>query len=215
MYDVVFHGLSTGKRLFYDKSYMDRIVLYMRKNAPVSYFIVADKPKRHNLMAIEGYSQQDALRKALGQGDDLERFIAKYHTVPILRWSHIEQLRVYQHNLQVLQSAWCSNSTFRQDCQKLVLEFLQLPANLQKIHNSGIHLSKAVEIASQYVVEELALLTGFPVTVGGKVLEIYPGRHDIQESINEKRYGFEHQLYLNAHRWFEDISRMKQPVISH
>ena len=205
---VAFMGLSLGKPLFYDRGIMGSYIGFLHENFMKSYLLIADKPKRYNIMALEGISENDVLVRISKASKDMRIFLrklsSKYEDIYIVDWSEVADDN-YQHNLAILTLMYQQNEKFREECGERVIEFLSIPSNSKKIEQIGSTLEKALEIASRYHLEELAMLLSLPISLGEKVCEIYPGVDSVQEKLQSGRYDFCSKLRKNPNRLFMEV----------
>ena len=111
----------------------------------------------------------------------------------------------YKHNLNVLTNKYNESLEFRNECDKKVREFLSIPSNKQKLEGIGSTLEQGVGVASKYHLEELAMLLSFPISLGEKVCEIYPGMDEVQERLQREEYEFSSELRKNPNRLFMEV----------
>ena len=205
---VAFIGISLGKPLFYNKEVMEGYVDFLHENFAKAYLLIADTPKRHNIIALEGISEEEALQRITTTSEEtkifFEKLASKYSDVHIINWNDASDDN-YKHNLNVLTRKYHESPEFREECDERVREFLSIPSNKQKLDEIGSTLEKGVGVASKYHLEELAMLLSFPVSLGERVCEIYPGRNEIQEKLQREEYDFSSELRKNPNRLFMEV----------
>ena len=187
-----FIGLSIGKKEFMDIKVMNAYASYLHENFPYSLIIVADTLKRHNIEAIDGICEKEALRRATIAGDDLFRFIEKItrhlYNVKASRWQDLAQGVIYENELELLRQSYEESIHFREDVKMEARKFLEQPANILKIQRHST-LDDAIFIAKNYVLEELALTSAIPKISGyGPWVEIYPGKMELQNKLYSGYY---------------------------
>ncbi len=185
-------GLSIGKKEFENDQIITAYAYYLHETFDFSLMIIADTLKRHNIMAIEGVSETEALRRASIAGNNLFRFIEKktrrLYNVKVARWDDFMQEVPCRKDLLSLQQGYKESISFRRDCDDCVRLFLENPSNLAKI-NMHSTLEKAVSIAKDYLLEELAVMSALPQLFGGShCVEIYPGKLEVQHRLYSGHY---------------------------
>ena len=174
-------GLSLGKKIFYDTVVMTGYAKFMQAHFAQSYFIIADTPKCHNIMALEGVTYDEALKRVCVGGQQMRRFldkiVAPYLTVHVLNWDDIIEPG-YKTNLSFLQEYYQTNDSFRDACNETVLQFLDIPANKAKYEARSMTCAQALARAHYYFIEEMAGVGSFPVTFESPCCWIYPEESD-------------------------------------
>lgn len=202
---IGFMGLSVGKQDFMRKETMHEYGAFMQENFPFSFFVIADYPKKYNLMALEGFSERKAEERTRVAGDDLRNMLEKvtrnYPRVKVTRWGHFMN-EDYLHNLGIVKNAYVQNPEFKDEVDSFAQEFLTLPTNIAKLKGDG---KNQIAIAKEYVLDELAFLVAFPVNFSIPVCEIYPGRHELHEKLQEKSFSFCNDLRLKENRVFMGV----------
>ena len=185
-------GLSVGKADFENPQTMTEYARFMQERFAYSLMVVADVPKRHNIMALEGVSEVKAEQRARVAGDDMRNAIEKitrdYPNVKVARWRHFAEEK-YSHNLEVLQEAYRSDGEFMDECNCVVWKFLSQSMGNPRT-NPNISVADRVANAKNYLLEELALLVAIPFAFQLPVCEIYPGRNEIHERIQNREFEF-------------------------
>lgn len=198
-------GLSVGKPDFENKENMASYCQFMQKHFLYGVFIIADYPKKYNIMALEGVSEKRAEERASIAGDSmrnsLEKITRDYTFVKVARWQNFMNQK-YKDNLRVLESAYQSDLTFQQSSNKIVREFLNSPTNLTKWKESN---QPPVSKAKDYLLDELALLISAPFSFPLPVCEIYPGRNEIHEQVQERKFPFCKNLHIKNDRVFMEV----------
>lgn len=202
-----FMGLSVGKKIFENKKIMSQYAEFMNDHFSNSFFLIADLPKRYNLIAIEGINENSALRRVLMAGNNMERFLQKivkpFSRVGIKRYSEL-QSKEYEDNLEVLRQAYENNPDFRSECDKAVFEFLSLPQNRRKILERKNLFKDSLRLATNYKIDELALLLAMPLKTNN-LCEIYPGKDNLHERVQNNEFDFCRALKMNPTRRFMEV----------
>ena len=179
-------GLSVGKLAFSHPTLLRAYAAFMQDHFSESVFLIADHPKIHNIRALEGASWEEAERRVNIAGNDmqrsLEKVVSSFPSVRIARWTDFHDI-VYTHNFQVILQEF--DGEFKRRVDTITMAFLELPANKAKWKSRA---SPPLEIARRYVLEELALLTAIPFAFKLPLCEIYPGRNEIQEDLQSKKF---------------------------
>lgn len=195
-------GLSVGKADFEDHEAMISYCDFMQKNFAYGVFIIADYPKKHNIMALEEVSERRAEERTRIAGDNmrnaLEKITRDYPFVKVARWQHFMDER-YRYNLKVLEQGYSSDLTFSQSCDNIVSEFLNTPSNLAKWKEKN---QPPISVAKNYLLDELALLVSAPFSFPLPVCEIYPGRNEVHEDVQGRKFSFCHNLHIKDDRVF-------------
>ena len=206
--NVAFMGLSLGKPLFSNKRIMSDYIDFLHENFDESYLLIADNPKRHNIVALEGISEEEALKRISETSRNmrvfLEKLASKYLDIHVINWDESIDEN-YDHNLSILTRKYHENQEFREECDEGVNEFLSIPSNKGKLEGIGSTLERGVEVASRYHLEELAMLLSLPVALGKKVCEVYPGVNKVQEKLQRDNYDFCSELRKNPNRLFMEV----------
>ncbi len=197
-----FMGLSVGKKLFGNKKVIREYAEFMSKHFSESYFLIADLPKKYNIMAIEGISEQSALTKVMRAGYCmrifLERITEDFPNVYVKNYSELQDEN-YWENLKVLKKAYMQNKEFRDLCQKDVRKFLNLSRNKEKIECRNFE--RVLKIAVKYRIDELAILLSIPLGYE-KFCEICPEEDELHEKLQRKEFDFCSKLRINPKRMF-------------
>jgi tRNA-dependent cyclodipeptide synthase len=205
---IGFMGLSLGKPLFSDKEVMQRYASFMSDHFSYSYFCIADTPKIHNIVAIDGVTEEEAMLRVSRAGESARKFLEKitahYDNMSIVSWDEMSDHNYYS-NLKILGQAYENHGNFRRDCDEYVLGFLNLPSNIKKIKARPVGLEMVLEQAHHYLMEELAMLLSFPARFEEAVCEIYPGRNEPQEKLQQGMYEFCSKLVFNKNRLFMEV----------
>ena len=201
---VGFMGLSVGKVNFENPEAMKAYSEFMQNNFLYGVFVIADFPKKYNIMALDGASEKTAEQRTQIAGDNLRNALEKttrdFPRVKVARWKHFMD-SLYGDNLEVLSKAYETEEGFQQACNHLVWEFLSLPANLAR-RNKSASLADCVAMSKNYVLDELALLVSAPFSFPLPVCEIYPGRNEVHEQVQERMYTFCKDLHIKSDRVF-------------
>ena len=199
-------GLSLGKSIFYDRKAMEQYAKYLDSQFSESYLLIADLPKRHNIMALEGISEERAIERVIVASKDFRKFldsiVSSYPRIHILNWEDATDDN-YNSNLGNLRRLYKENTLFREDCNERVNEFLSISANKRRLAVFGKTPGEVVHLASNYLLEELAMLLSLPIRLGEKVCEIYPGINEIQEKLQMGEYCLD--LLKNPERMFMEV----------
>src|SRR3989344_6827211 len=183
-------GLSVGKQDFENPAVMASYCDFMQNNFLYGLFVIADYPKKYNVMALEGYSEKRAEERRRIAGDNrrnaLEKITRGYPLVKVARWKNF-MTPSYEHNLEVLRRAYSEDARFQVSTNSFVREFLNSPANLQRLREDD---REQVSIAKEYLLDELALLIAAPFAIHLPVCEIYPGRNELHERVQERHFSF-------------------------
>lgn len=194
-------GISLGKQHFHDTQNMKRYIEYMNTYFEQGYFLIADHPKRHNLVALEGITYPEADSRMEKQSIDYENFLRKltdpHPDLHILSFEEYVLADAYQWNLLLLQTAFAQGDakdphSFRSHVEMAVDQFLeQFYVHDQPLDPDRPPKDFARDISKEYVLEEMALLEGIQTLLPAPLTEIYPGKAWLQESLHHGRY---HQL---------------------
>ena len=178
-------ALSIGKKDFSDLTAMQEYATFMKDHFVHSVLLIADLPKIHNIMALEGVSWNEAERRAKIAGDDMQRSLEKivrsFPSVKVSRWADFQDIYYDFHRQAMVQEyAFNADPVFKNGVDALTMEFLELPANKAKWKDPN---TPPLDIAKRYVLDELAMLTAIPHSFELPLCEIYPGRNELQEAI--------------------------------
>ena len=194
-------ALSIGKKEFSDLAAMHAYSTFMFNHFAYSVLLIADRPKIHNIMALEGVSWKEAERRALIAGDDMQRSLEKLvrnlPSVKVSRWADFQDTW-YDYNRQVILQEF--SGEFKRRVDALTMEFLELPANKAKWQDPH---TPPLDIARRYVLDELCMLTAIPESFTLPVCEIYPGRNELQEDLQANKFcGLNGRLMVKPDRVF-------------
>ncbi len=194
-------ALSIGKKDFSNLTAMREYALFMQEHFAHSVFLIADLPKIHNIMALDCVSWNEAERRAKLAGDDMQRnldkIVRQIPSVKVSRWADFQDIW-YGHTRQVILQEFAGD--FKRRVDALTMEFLELPANKAKWQNRN---TPPLEVARRYVLDELCMLTAIPESFTLPVCEIYPGRNEVQEDLQAKKFwGLDGRLMVNSNRVF-------------
>jgi len=201
-----FMGLSAGKSLFTSSEAMKAYACFGHEKFRSFTFLIADLPKRYNLMALEGIDEVRATYRTAIIGLDMRRLLKKitgnYKNVTVRNWIDFSDNEDYQKNLALLNNAYQSDNGFSFECNSIVWGFLSLPKNLERSQRLGNSLEDRVKICKSYVLDEFAMLLAVPKILGEDVCEIYPGKNDLQEKLQRGEFSFCDELIINPQRKF-------------
>jgi len=174
---------------------------FMQNNFLYGLFVIADFPKKYNIMAIDGDSEKKAEERARIAGDNmrnaLERITRDYPLVKVSMWrNHMDDK--YIRNIKVLQEGYAADNGFRFSANELVNKFLSLPSNRVKWKTS----EPPTDIAKNYLLDELAGLLSIPCSIQLPVCEIYPGRNEVHERVQNREFPFCRDLQIKDDRVF-------------
>ncbi len=176
-------GLSVGKLLFQDKVAMRDYAQFLGSSFAQGIFLIADLPKRYNIMAIDEVSKETAQRRALLQGDNQQRMLQKLiqsiPNVTVTRWSDF-QTPSYRDNLSVLRAEYAKQVAFRESVDDYVASFMR--AHEGKIAGRR---AAALAVAKEYVLDELALLTSLTTQFRLPVCQIYPQNSFVEDVLRD------------------------------
>ena len=199
---IGFIGLSVGKVDFETPNIMNAYCQFMQHHFLYGIFMIGDYPKKYNIMALDGGSEKKAEERPRVAGDNmrnnLEKVTRDYPFVKVARYKHF-MTPLYQTNLTVLQTVYVSNLSFQRSANEIVDEFLNIPTNLTKWR--GIKEPPASKV-KDYLLDELALLTSAPFSFPLPVCEIYPGRNELQEQVQQRQFPFCKDLHIKDDRVF-------------
>jgi tRNA-dependent cyclodipeptide synthase len=200
-------GLSLGKQLFENKNVMQFYSRFLSENFSESFFLIADLPKKYNIMAIEGVSEDEALKRINNTSQKykifLERMTEGFPNISIKHYAELQDEN-YFHNIKVLREAYLKDLKFRLQVRKDVVDFLSLPNNKKKIDSSQLSFNESVDIAINYRIDELALLLAIPCKYD-KLYEVYPGVDPLHERLHEGKFEFCKNLKQNPRRKFLEV----------
>lgn len=194
-------GISIGKIDFMNPQIMMEYSRFMQEKFQFSLLIIGDLPKKYNIMALEGVSEKKAEEKTRAAGNDmlgmLEKITANFPLVKVSRWRNHMGER-YARNLKILQESYANNDKFRASSNDLVNDFLSLPLNRVKWKTS----EPPTNIAKNYLLDELAGLLSIPFIFELPVCEIYPGRSEVHERVQNREFPFCKDLHIRDDRVF-------------
>ena len=197
-----FMGLSVGKKIFEDKKIMRGYSRFLADTFAKSFFLVADLPKRYNIMAIENISEQEALTRVMKAGYNLRVFLEKItRDMPNVNVKNYSELQspAYYENLRILEKAYKLNVQFKMECDADVRNFLSIDRNKEKLN--GRNFEKALETAVKYRIDELAILLAIPCGCN-KICEVYPGKDALHEKLRKGKFDFCSELNIGNNRNF-------------
>ena len=202
-----FMGLSLGKKLFYDKKFIKSFASFLNDNFDESFLLIADLPKKYNLIAIDGLSESEAQNKIIIASREmrifLERTLKEFDNVKVKSYCELQDEN-YLHNLNLLKEAYKQNKEFREQIRKDVEDFIRLPINKEKILKRGFSIEEAIDISLNYRLDELAILLSIPCRFNG-IYEFYPGHDLLHEDLQNGKYPFCKDLKTNANRDFLEV----------
>jgi tRNA-dependent cyclodipeptide synthase len=206
--DVAFMGLSLGKPQFNNKKIMEEYINFLTNNFNKSFLIIGDLPKRHNILALENVREEEALQRISKTSKNMRRFLeklsSKYSNIQIIDWTDSSDLD-YCHNLSILKREYNNNLEFQEECNNIVRKFISIPSNKDKLEVIGSNIKQGVKISSNYLLEELSMLLSLPLKLGVNVCEIYPGKNEVQEKLQNDEYNFCSELKKNPKRTFMEV----------
>ena len=195
-------GLSVGKAEFMNPVIMERYAQFMQDHFAYSVMIIADFPKKYNIMALRGVTEDVAEKRTEMAGNELrtnlERVTRDFPTVKVARWRQF-MTPDYEHNLRVMRGAYLQESEFRNSCDGLVMDFLNIPENKARWSSQA---NPPLEVAKEYVLDELALFLSVPLSFRLPICEIYPGRNEVHERVQNRDFAFCRDLRLREDRLF-------------
>jgi len=201
-------GLSLGKPLFNNKNAMTAYASFMNDNFSSSYLLIADIPKRHNIMALDQINEEEAYRRVKIASSNMKKFLEKvaspYPSIKICNWTDFTG-KDYETNLSILQKAYAQDKRFGMACDESVKAFLELPQNKMKIHNSARTFEDILTRVARYRLEELAMLLAIPKRFDGLFCEIYPGKDELQEQLQRGEFKFCKDLVISQTRIFMEV----------
>jgi len=195
-------GVSVGKADFMNPAIMEQYARFMQEHFVHSVIVIADFPKKYNIMALQGVSEDTAQKRAEMAGNELrtnlERVTRDFPTVKVARWRHFMNPD-YAHNLRVMREGYSQDREFRQSCDELVMDFLNIPENRARWTE---RTNPPLDVAKEYVLDELALLIAIPRYFRLATCEIYPGRNEVHEKLQNKKFAFCDDIRLRGDRKF-------------
>jgi len=198
-------GLSIGKKEFMDKEIMEDYTKFMQDYFIHSVLIVADFPKKYNIMALEGVSEKAAEERSRIGGDNMRNMLEKitrdYPLVKVARWKDF-MTKEYRNNLRVIHSGYEYHSGFQEGVRNLVEEFLHSSQNLARPRV----LNPSRDMLKDYVLDELAFLLAAPLSFSLPICEIYPGKNRLQEDLQSGAFPFCKDLKISESRIFMDAN---------
>ncbi len=206
--DIAFIGLSLGKQEFINKKVMEGYIDFLTKDFNKSFLLIADLPKRHNILALENVKEEEALQRVTIASKDMRRFLeklsSKYSNIQIIDWTDSSDSN-YHHNLNILKREYNNNLDFQEECDSMLRNFISIPSNKDKLEVIGSNIKQGVKISSNYLLEELSMLLSLPLKLGVNVCEIYPGKNEVQEKLQNDEYDFCSELKKNPKRTFMEV----------
>ncbi len=116
---VALMGLSVGKQDFENHNAMASYCDFMQSNFLYGLFVIADFPKKYNIMALDGSSEKRAEERTRIAGDNmrnaLERITRDYPLVKVTRWRDF-MTSSYEQNLKILREAYSNDPDFQEKC---------------------------------------------------------------------------------------------------
>ena len=148
-------GISVGKSDFEDREIMKSYCDFMQEQFLYGVFIIADYPKKYNIMALENVPEKRAEERTRIAGNNmrnaLEKITRDFPLIKVSRWKCFMNQR-YRDNLEVLERAYASDLTFQESCNDIVLDFLNCNSNVNKWKEQK---QPPILIAKNYLLDEL------------------------------------------------------------
>ncbi|MAG45604.1 MAG: hypothetical protein CMH63_02410 [Nanoarchaeota archaeon] len=201
--------VSMGKPYFGDRENMEFYVRYLDDNFSEGHVLVVDSPKRYNLMALEGITEEEALGRIEEHYGNYEKMVSGMLTntgVSLRRFNDFWDEKC-EENLQVFGKAYGTDSEFRADANGLIGEFLE---GTRHRTERGV----GPEEVKDYFLEEMSLLSA--ISTRFPLVEVYPGISALETRLYNLGYDFAKNLHLDRNRkfWevFADEDRFKHPL---
>jgi tRNA-dependent cyclodipeptide synthase len=165
---------------------------FMQEQFIHGIFIVADFPKKYNIMAFEGVSEKEAERRATIAGDGLrnglEKITRDYPFVKVARWKHF-MTSDYEHNLQILHQEFEKCVLFHDEVNTIANAFAE-----NNKHRWSSSEKPSIAILKEYVLDEVAFLLAVPCSFSTPVCEVYPCEFPLQSKVKARAFPFSNQL---------------------
>ena len=139
--------------------------------------IVGDHLSRFNERILNGCDWETASKIACDRGDE---FITKtqqlFQQLPdcratLTRWKQHLETEYYEKAREIIDNLFESNDEFRASIERDALSFVKRLT--RKNHNLAVETAEAVNLSSEYLIEEIAVFSS--LSEQGWQVELYPG----------------------------------------
>jgi len=169
-------GISLDNQVFYRNS-LDILLGWATEKFDSTLIIIGDYLRRYNEYIFNGLEGADAQEKSLKAGDvfleqaseTLKRYADK--GLEITRWKPCIENEIFVSDKKIIDNLYSSDQAFKAAVQKDAFSFIKRQQD-NTLH-AGVSTEKAIEISSQYLLEEIAVFSS--LSEQGYKIEIYPG----------------------------------------
>ena len=175
-YKRCYMGISLDNRDFYGRS-LEALLFWTAKNYEQCLIIVGDYLRRFNEQIFSGKTGESAEKVCLGAGDTYLARTAEIFSriaepkIKLIRWKDCIEKERYKKARNILDNLYKTDESFRAAVQKDAFSFIKRQ-NLKK-QNLAVPLEEAIDISSQYLLEEVAVFSA--LSEEGWNIEVYPG----------------------------------------
>lgn len=169
-------GISLDNKVFYGKSF-DILLGWATEKFDSTLIVIGDYLRRYNEYIFNGLEGADAYDKSIKAGDKfleqasetLKRYADK--GLEITRWKPCIENETFDSNKKIVDSLYSNDQAFKAAVQKDAFSFIKRQQN--NTNQSSVSTEKAIELSSQYLLEEIAVFSS--LSQQGYKIEIYPG----------------------------------------
>ena len=192
-------GVSLGNRKFKDPRYLEQCLRWgMQYTRSDMLVAIADSIHAINVQYADGTGPEKAMKTAMRFGQDMRDLVGaaiktlppeQHRRVHVAGWDELREMGGdwYKNNLHILKQEFASNAVFRSAVEQVV--GLMIQAKKKNVP------SKNIPFLCEYVIDELAILTGGVSFSRQGVVEktfdllLYPSLGPMQELIHGAQGG--------------------------
>lgn len=169
-------GISLDNPVFYGKP-LQAILTWGAENFDHCLVVLGDHLRRFNEYIFNSLNDEAAEKASFEAGND---FIAKtkdiFHQfnegkIQLIRWKDCLQADEYKKSKTILSKLYNTLPTFKASVQRDA--FLFLKRQKRKNQKMSLPMEQAIELSSQYLLEEIAVFSS--LSEQGWKVELYPG----------------------------------------
>jgi tRNA-dependent cyclodipeptide synthase len=169
-------GISLDNPVFYEKSLL-AILSWAVSRFDQCLIILGDSLRRYNEYIFNGLKESEAQKASYQVGDNYilqtKEIFSRFREpkVTLIRWQDCLQMEEFRKSIEILDRLYAGNNRFKASVQKDAFAFIK--RQKRKNEKLAVTMEQAIEISSQYLLEEIAVFSA--LSERGWNVELYPG----------------------------------------
>ena len=169
-------GISIDNPVFYGKA-LQALLLWAMENFDQSLVVIGDYLRRYNEQIFNGLQGDKAVKASLDAGDlfilQTSRLFEKLdkEKFTISRWKPCLETDVFKESKAAIDDLFNSDTNFKTAVTRDAFSFAKRQARQKR--TLAIPMEDAIELSSQYLMEEIAVFNA--LSEQGWNVELYPG----------------------------------------